>query len=167
MSKIQKIGLSFFIFFFCTGFDRFTKNYAQKYLSGSIPISMSNDFFRIQYSENSGAMLGLGANLPNQIRIILFVIFVGIILASIVMYAIKAHYLSSTQFVGLLVLASGGIGNFIDRLINNGAGIDFLNIGVGPLRTGIFNIADIFIMSGTFIFIFSSLKKEISTVENK
>jgi len=160
MTKISKIGLSILIFFFCTGFDRITKDLAQKKLSVSPPISMLNDSIRIQYAENVGGMLGMGANLPGQLRTILFVIFVGMILIATVVYAIKVHDLNLVQLVGLLLVVSGGIGNFIDRLVNNGAGIDFMNIGIGSLRTGIFNFADVFIMAGISIFIVTSIKRE-------
>ena len=160
MKKIHKIGLSLLIFFFCTGFDRITKDFTQKTLSVSPPISMLNDSLRIQYSENTGGMLGIGENLPGQLRIVLFVILVGMVLTAVVVYAIKARDLNLSQFIGLLLLVSGGIGNLIDRLINNGAGIDFMNIGIGSLRTGIFNFADIFIMAGASTIVVASMKKE-------
>jgi len=166
MTKIHKIGLSILIFFFCTGFDRITKNFAQETLSVSPPISMLNDSVRIQYSENVGGMLGMGANLPGQLRIILFVALVGIVLAAIIVYAIKAQDLNLAQLVGLLLTLSGGIGNLVDRLINHGAGIDFLNIGIGSLRTGIFNFADVFIMAGIFLFMVAGMKKETNMVES-
>jgi signal peptidase II len=51
---------------------------------------------------------------------------------------------------------SGGMGNFIDRTTNNGAVVDFLNVGVGSLRTGIFNIADVAIMLGVALFLYGS-----------
>ena len=167
MTKIHKIGLSILIFFLCTGFDRITKDFALKRLSASPPISMLNDSFRIQYSENTGGMLNMGANLPSQLRIVLFVFLVVIVLSGIVVYIIKAHDLNLTQFVGLLLFVSGGMGNLIDRLINNGAGIDFMNIGIGSLRTGIFNFADIFIMAGTSIFVVASMKKETNAVKTQ
>jgi len=40
------------------------------------------------------------------------------------------------------LLFSGGISNFYDRVSNNDAVVDYLNIGIESLRTGIFNIAD-------------------------
>jgi signal peptidase II len=165
MKKIHRIGLSILIFVFCTGFDRTTKDFAQKKLSASPPISLLNNSIRIQYTENPGAMLNMGANLPSQIRFAFFVVFVGIVLTIALIYAVKARDLSLTQLAGLLLIVSGGMGNFLDRLFNNGAVIDFMNIGIGSLRTGIFNFADIFIVAGASIFILLSIKKEASAVE--
>ena len=39
----------------------------------------------------------------------------------------------------------------IDRVINRGAVIDFMNIGIDPIRTGIFNVADVLIVAGISI----------------
>lgn len=47
-----------------------------------------------------------------------------------------------------LVLA-GGLGNLLDRLIYDGRVIDFMNLGIGSLRTGIFNVADVCITIGS------------------
>lgn len=52
------------------------------------------------------------------------------------------------QTVALTLIAGGGISNFIDRLLNDGRVVDFMHMGFGDLRTGIFNVADVFIMSG-------------------
>ena len=51
----------------------------------------------------------------------------------------NTHFVVFSSFCYLL---AGGIGNLIDRVVNNGLGIDFINLGVGPVRTGIFSVAD-------------------------
>lgn len=60
--------------------------------------------------------------------------------------------------VGLLILA-GGFGNLYDRAINDGRVVDFMLLQLGPLQTGIFNVADIAIMAGLFGFFFISSKR--------
>jgi signal peptidase II len=45
-------------------------------------------------------------------------------------------------------IISGGIGNLVDRLLNKFSVIDFLNFGIGSLRTGILNVADLSITFG-------------------
>jgi signal peptidase II len=55
---------------------------------------------------------------------------------------------------GAVLLAAGGIGNLIDRILRDGAVIDFMNLGIGPVRTGIFNVADVQIMAAVAIFVF-------------
>lgn len=46
-------------------------------------------------------------------------------------------------------MLGGGISNLTDRIFNDGRVIDFLNAGLGGLRIGIFNVADMCIMTGT------------------
>ena len=52
-----------------------------------------------------------------------------------------------TALFSAALIVSGGASNLIDRVIT-GSVIDFLNVGIGPLRTGIFNAADVGIMVG-------------------
>jgi len=40
-----------------------------------------------------------------------------------------------------------------------GSVIDFLNVGIGPIRTGIFNVADMAIMAGIGIFLLVELNE--------
>jgi signal peptidase II len=48
----------------------------------------------------------------------------------------------------------GSASNLIDRILH-GSVIDFLNIGLGNLRTGIFNVADVAIFFGIALLMFS------------
>ncbi len=158
MTKTHRLALAILMLFFCTGFDQITKVVAHERLASSAPISLLNDTVRIHYTENLGVILGLGSNLPVETRFVLFVVLNGLITIVTLSYALKMHELRLVQRVGLLLVASGGLGNLLDRLFNEGAAIDFLNIGIGSLRTGIFNVADIFIVAGASIFIFFSLR---------
>ena len=148
MNTRYRVGLSLVLFLFCTGFDRVTKDFAQREWAGASPVSFLNDLVRIQYAENPGALLGVGAQLPDAVRFVLFVVLVGLAMAAMLAYIFSARGLSAVQLTGLVFVGSGGIGNLVDRLTNQGAGIDFLNLGVGPLRTGIFNVADICLVLG-------------------
>lgn len=54
-------------------------------------------------------------------------------------------------------MLSGGLGNLLDRIMNDGRVIDFMNLGIGPLRTGIFNVADVCITIGVVLLIFQTV----------
>jgi len=47
-----------------------------------------------------------------------------------------------------------GVSNLIDRIMRDNV-IDFLNVGFGALRTGVFNIADVSALLGVFILAFT------------
>ena len=67
------------------------------------------------------------------------------------------------QFFKLLALViSGGIGNLIDR-VTRGYVIDFIFMGIGPLHTGVFNIADIAITSGLIMMLYEQYRMEKET----
>ena len=70
-----------------------------------------------------------------------------------------------TFFCYTLILA-GGLGNIIDRVMYHMRVSDFLNFGIGSLRTGILNLADFFITTGVIILIiYSFLPKKDKTEE--
>ena len=64
-------------------------------------------------------------------------------------------YTGSTE-LGLVLFIAGGASNWIDRVLR-GSVVDFLNMGIGPLRTGVFNLADVAIMLGAALFVFGEL----------
>lgn len=67
--------------------------------------------------------------------------------------------MSLDTVVARSLVLSGGLGNLVDRIINDGRVIDFMNIGIGSLRTGIFNVADVCITVGVVVLIFQALRR--------
>ena len=65
------------------------------------------------------------------------------------------HRWPTLALVGMALFVAGGSSNLLDRL-TRGSVIDFMNVGLGPLRTGIFNVADMAIMLGAGLVILSS-----------
>ena len=158
MTRIRRLGLVVLILILWTGCDQMTKNIARESLALSSPISLLNDSIRIEYTENAGAILGLGANLPAEARFLFLVVFVSLVLTITLVVAINTRSFSLIQLVGLSLVAAGGIGNLLDRLFNGGAVIDFIRLGIGPLHTGIFNMADVAIVAGVVTFLLFSTK---------
>ena len=61
----------------------------------------------------------------------------------------------------MALVVGGGLGNLVDRVMREGAVVDFLNVGIGPVRTGIFNMADVFIVAGvSFLVLWSLLARD-------
>ncbi len=132
----------------CVGCDQLTKGLARHTLTVSEPILFLHDLFRLQLVENQGAFLSLGATIPEHSRYWLLVVPVGLALAGMLVYLLTSRKLTAVQTIALSLVLAGGIGNWIDRILHDGRVIDFMNLGVGPLRTGIFNVADIVIVFG-------------------
>lgn len=113
--------------------------------------SFWGDFFRLTYVENRGAFLGLGNDWPDSVRWLLFNAGAFVIVGASgfwVLSSLRRDGGLSLSVWALLLIGAGGIGNLIDRLWRDGAVIDFMNMGIGSLRTGIFNVADVHIMVG-------------------
>ena len=58
--------------------------------------------------------------------------------------------MSRSAFIGLAFVVGGGIGNIYDRAIY-GSVTDFLHLDFYLFKTGVFNLADVSIMTGVFI----------------
>ena len=81
-------------------------------------------------------------------------------LLALVVIAIRDGF-AGPSTLGLVLFVAGGTSNWIDRVIQ-GSVVDFLNVGIGPLRTGIFNIADVAIMVGAGLVALGALRKDQS-----
>lgn len=149
-----------FLLVITTACDQGTKYLAQEHLIGKGRISMAGDVFRLQYSENTGAFLSMGSELPEPTRKIIFTVLVAVILGGFLVYLLRSKELNRMSVIAGGLMVGGGVGNLIDRIFNNGAVVDFLNLGIGSLRTGIFNIADMAIMAGLFLFIFAGREEK-------
>jgi signal peptidase II len=137
----------------CVGCDQVSKSAARSMLHSGVTESLFSDSLRFQLTENPGSFLSLGAALPEQLRFTLFTAAVAVILIGLVCAALFARRLSTAGFVALALVAGGGISNLIDRLLYDGRVTDFLNVGIGSLRTGIFNLADMAILAGALLLV--------------
>lgn len=72
-------------------------------------------------------------------------------LAGLLAFLLLKRRLPRSEFLGLSLILGGGLGNLIDRLLRDGHVTDFLNVGFGSLRTGIFNVADAAITTGALL----------------
>ena len=139
----------------CVGCDQVSKSAARALLSSGMAESFLGDALRLQLVENPGSFLSLGASLPEHLRFALFTGAVAVLLLCLVCASLFATRLRFWRFIALALVAGGGISNLLDRLMYGGRVTDFLNVGIGSLRTGIFNVADMAILAGALLLIFS------------
>src|SRR5687767_11829939 len=123
------------------GCDRLTKHAATTLLADTQERSFLGDTVRLSYSENTGGFLSLGAGLPAKHRLLLFTVATGLLLIGLAVSAIGGRW-NGSRLLGAALVVTGGGSNWIDRVIA-GAVVDFLNVGIGSVRTGIFNVADV------------------------
>ena len=142
----------------CVGCDQVSKGIARAHLTLGESHTFLGDTFRIIHVENIGAFLGIGANLPEPVRIAVFQGVICFVILGLLWAAAFRRGARPWQVTGFTLLAASGIGNLIDRILFDGRVTDFLNIGVGGLRTGIFNIADIVGMVGLVVLLITGVE---------
>ncbi|MBI3864639.1 MAG: signal peptidase II [Planctomycetia bacterium] len=154
-NRMARAGLLAAILVSCIGCDQVTKSIAAQTL-GRPPHethSFLGDTIRLQYALNPGAFLGLGKHLTPAQRFSILTVTNGLAMLGLGYVLVRKWSMARIKFVAGALILSGGIGNLIDRVRQQGLVTDFLNVGIGPLvRTGIFNVADMAIMAGCIIF---------------
>lgn len=144
--------------------DRVTKHAASTFLAGVPARSYFADTVRLGYAENTGAFLSLGAELPSAVRTGLFTVGTGLLLSMLVVIAVRRRW-DRLSTLGLALFVAGGASNWVDR-VSRGSVVDFLNIGVGPVRTGIFNVADVAIMLGAGVIVIATVGQKASSADD-
>ncbi len=151
MAKTTRLLLILSIALGCVGCDQVTKSAARARLAPGATISLADDTVRLEYAENPGAFLSMGQSLPTWVRAVLFDFGGLALVAAAILWTLTSKRMTPSRTVGAALICGGGIGNLIDRFAYGGYVTDFLNVGIGPLRTGIFNLADFALLAGVAI----------------
>lgn len=137
--------------------DQAVKYWASAYLKAEGTVRIINNIFHLTYAENTGAAFSMmeGGRIiflvltPIMLLVFAFLLFSG---------RIKNR---GGEFCAALVIA-GGLGNFIDRLFH-GYVVDMFYFV--PINFPIFNVADIYITCGVFLFIICYLVTKGEMIE--
>src|SRR5437763_10150460 len=126
--------------------DQTAKSLARRMLMNTYPIHRG--VLTLLHTENAGAFLSLGSELPPKIRHLIFdgLVSVGLIAAAFVLFTGRMQ--PGPDDVAIALIIGGGVGNLIDRFRLGGRVTDFIFLQAGPLHTGVFNVADIAITGG-------------------
>lgn len=138
-SKVLGFFLDILFFILLVILDQITKNLAVVYLKDKPAYVIWDGVFELHYLENSGAAFGM---LQNQK--ILFVSIAAVILVIIGYVLIKLPRNRHFVFLEalLVLIASGAVGNMIDRVQFNYV-VDFFYFKL--IDFPIFNVADIYV----------------------
>ncbi len=156
MAIPKRIIIMFSVLVSCVGCDQMTKAVAQSFIAETEVWSFMGDSVRFQLAYSPGAFLSLGSAWPDAWRTGLFSVGVSMMLLGLLGFILFAKSVSRLELLALTLLLAGGLGNLIDRVLF-GYVIDFINIGIGSVRTGVFNVADIAVSLGMLLLVASSL----------
>jgi signal peptidase II len=147
----------------CTaGCDQATKHFARTQLGAKVSAVAPGRFVEFRLAENPGAFLSLGASLPQTARTALSLgLCLG--LACLAAFLVRTPRVRWLSFLGFALVWAGGISNLVDRFLRHGLVTDFMVVRVGPLHSGVFNLADVAIVVGVFMVVaFSLARSELS-----
>ncbi len=127
-----------------TGLDQWTKGLAVLHLKAKDPFVLVPGVFELFYSENRGAAFGI-----MQERQVIFFLIAVVVLAAVIWILLRMPNEKRYRplAVCLLLVASGAVGNMIDR-VSQGYVVDFLYFKW--INFPIFNVADCYVTIGAF-----------------
>lgn len=132
--------------------DQYTKSIILNYFELYESKTIIDGFFSLTYVQNFGAGFSIMQNARTT-----FLIITPICLIGFAYLFIKSNdKLSKTA---LLLMISGTIGNFIDRIVRIYV-VDFLDFIIFGWDFPIFNVADIFLTIGVCLYIIALIKEE-------
>ena len=108
-----------------------------------------NNYINFDLIWNIGIGFGFLSTVSN-VFYNLITIIIGIVITILVYISVKSEKLDKLAYS---IIIGGALGNFYDRIVYN-AVPDFIDLHYNNFHWFIFNVADIFITIGIFIFIF-------------
>jgi len=118
-------------------------------LQPGTPINIIGNYLKFHLVYNKGITFGISVGHTPPIVIVIIKTFI-IALVLYIYVKIPQNFIKkghSFAQIALLFIISGFIGNAFDRLYH-GAVVDFIDIGIGNVRWYIFNLADIYVVTG-------------------
>ena len=155
ISKTLRTALIAFLLLSTVACDQASKGWARGSLRSSSVQAMGGHV-QLLLTENRGAFLSAGSHLNPELRTLLLTGVVTLALAwGLFWLFARDHTMAHAVPVSLII--GGGFGNLLDRILRSGAVTDFIFMWYGPFRTGVFNLADVFITTGVISLLFAGI----------
>lgn len=160
MSKKQRLATAVLCALVWIAVDQLTKAMFKQVLAPGDVKSFLAGSLVVLPVYNHGAFLSLGAQMSDATRNIVFIYGVLAVLAGLLVWLCRSPRLGRTEVLAIACVLGGGLSNLFDRCVYGGLVFDFLNMGIGQLRTGVFNVADVGIMVGVAMLLFAGMKRK-------
>jgi signal peptidase II len=147
---------------FCTGsalvLDRLTKKIVEQAVPLFANIQILGESFRITHVRNTGIAFGLFAGMENSlVRVLLLLL--SLLALGVVLHLYRISDKSRMEQVAMGLIMGGAFGNLFDRFFHRYV-TDFIDIGTAAFRWYTFNLADVFIFTGLFVWALRAWMKE-------
>jgi signal peptidase II len=145
--------------------DQVSKIWVRASVEAHSKTEIIGDYFTLRNVENSGAFLGMGSDLNPMLSTLFLKIIPVLVMGYVLYYIFKNKDLDRVSLIGFACIVGGGIANIFDRF-RFGHVTDFFHIDLGGVfKTGIFNVADMSVMLGLGLLIFTSFTKSKAAIE--
>lgn len=138
----------FIAVFVLVALDQISKYFVVQHLKGESPLVIVDNFLNFYYIENRGAAFGILQE-KRLLFILITIIVVVILIFSLFKYK---DSMPKALRLALILILSGTIGNFIDRVRLHYV-IDFISVKIFGYDFAVFNLADVFIVLGSLLLI--------------
>ena len=135
--------------------DRLSKQWATSYLTEHGPAQI-NAYFSIQETYNEGIAFGMFQGIGPLIGWLTIAVVAGLFI-----YLVCLPKKDRLTKIGLALIIGGALGNMVDR-VTTGRVLDFIET---PLRSSIFNVADIAINVGMITVILATIWSAFRAIE--
>lgn len=142
--------------------DQLSKLWVLENLPGN-EMDIIPGFLSLQYAENRNMAFGLGSSIPPEIKNWALIALTSILAVALLIFLFRCA--DKLMRISLLLIASGAIGNIIDR-IRIGFVVDFIR-WYGGFRWPNFNVADSFICIGVGLMLIASFRGAESPFGNQ
>lgn len=147
----QKWQIVYFLFIMSFLIDQISKYFIKSTMEPGQKISIIGNFFQLEYVLNGGIAFG------NFQNIFFFTHLIPIIMIVVFIYLIKYYQNKNFYLFTIVLMLSGTLGNFSDRIFNNGYVVDFLSFNFFGYKYPAFNFADCFLVISVIAIIIESI----------
>ncbi len=133
--------------------DCATKRAAEMHLLPAyVPHELLGELVRLTLAYNPGAAMSISLGAHSRLGFSILALGALVVLGHLYRRTSPGDGLAAA---GLALIASGALGNLLDRLRSPRGVVDFIDVGVGNLRFWTFNLADVGITCGAVLLVLS------------
>ncbi len=131
--------------------DCATKRAAEAHLLPAyVPHELMGEIVRLTLAYNPGAAMSISLGAHSRLGFSILALGALVVLGHLYQRTSPTDRLAAA---GLALIASGALGNLLDRLRSPRGVVDFIDVGVGDLRFWTFNLADVGITCGAVLLV--------------
>lgn len=140
--------------------DQVTKIYVHSNFTLHESKTVIDGFFSLTYVRNPGAAFGMLRETPDFFRRTFFLSITPIALVALFYFLLTVKKEDDFQITAICLVFAGAIGNYIDRVRFQYV-IDFLDFYIKQVHYPAFNVADVSIVCGVFIWFYCIFKEDM------